>query len=378
MMTKSINRHYDRVIVGAGIFGLHAARIWAEKGLTVAIIDAEVAPMMRASYVNQARLHYGYHYPRSLTTALSSIMYYDRFREDFADCINAAFTKIYAISHQQSFISTQGFERFCAESRIPCSPVDPTQWFNPNMVDAAYDTLECSFDARQIRAQLLTRLSKYDHLDWFLGRRLIHAAIADDTTYEIQLDDGATLITGGVLNATYAGLNQILRAFDQPPFALEYQLCEIILATVEKSFGNVGITVMDGDYFSLMPFGSTGLYSLTTVDFTPHLTSRDDSPTFPCQAYNHNCNDVALDHCTYCPVRPQSSWRYAHQRATQYLRPQHRVHYHESLYTVKTILQKSDIDDSRPTLVKVHRTTPWLASVLSGKIATIYDLEEIL
>jgi len=376
-MMNQPSERYDRVIVGAGTFGLYAARVFAERGLNVALVDVDVAPMMRASYVNQARLHYGYHYPRSLTTARSSIMYFNRFRAEFADAINADFTKIYAISRTQSFMSTQGFERFCGETEIPCFPVDPTRWFNPNTVDAAYETLEYSFDARRIRAQLLDQLSNH-RLGWYLGRRLARANIVDDTRYEIELDDGTTLITDGVLNATYAGLNQVLRIFDEPPFALEYQLCEIILADVEKSFGNVGITVMDGDYFSLMPFGATGLYSLTTVDFTPHLTSRGDVATFPCQAHNDKCNEVALDHCTYCAVRPQSSWRYAHQRATQYLRRHDDVHYRESLYTVKTILQKSDVDDSRPTLVKVHRTAPWLASVLSGKIATFYDLEEIL
>ena len=43
---------------------------------------------------------------------------------------------------------------------------------------------------------------------------------------------------------------------------------------------------MDGPFFSVMPFGKTGMHSLTSVTFTPHLTSYDLLPTFKCQEKN--------------------------------------------------------------------------------------------
>ncbi|NCB04960.1 MAG: amino acid oxidase, partial [Clostridia bacterium] len=52
--------------------------------------------------------------------------------------------------------------------------------------------------------------------------------------------------------------------------------------------------------------------------------------------------------------------------------------YRESLYSMKPILKASEIDDSRPTVVRVHTQNPTLVSVLSGKINTVYDLEEAL
>ncbi len=67
------------------------------------------------------------------------------------------------------------------------------------------------------------------------------------------------------------------------PSASDYEKCEIILCTVDRSLKNTGITVMDGPFFSLMPFGRTGLHSLTSVTFTPHETSYDSVATFPCQ-----------------------------------------------------------------------------------------------
>ena len=52
--------------------------------------------------------------------------------------------------------------------------------------------------------------------------------------------------------------------------------------------------------------------------------------------------------------------------------------YDHSLYSMKPILLASEIDDSRPTVIKVFSKNPTFVSVLSGKINTVYDLNEIL
>ena len=45
---------------------------------------------------------------------------------------------------------------------------------------------------------------------------------------------------------------------------------------------------------------------------------------------------------------------------------------------MKPILLAAEVDDSRPTVIKVVSETPVLLSVLSGKINTIYDLDKFL
>ena len=45
---------------------------------------------------------------------------------------------------------------------------------------------------------------------------------------------------------------------------------------------------------------------------------------------------------------------------------------------MKPILKPARIDDSRPTVVRVMNDEPKLVSVLSGKINTVYDLDEVL
>ena len=45
---------------------------------------------------------------------------------------------------------------------------------------------------------------------------------------------------------------------------------------------------------------------------------------------------------------------------------------------MKPILKASEVDDSRPTVVRYVSETPTFISVLSGKINTVYDLDEFL
>ena len=89
-------KQYDRIIIGAGIYGLYAALYCAQKGMTVAILEYDDEAFGRATYVNQARVHMGYHYPRSLATATKSAGYFKRFVDDFEFCINKKFEQIYA------------------------------------------------------------------------------------------------------------------------------------------------------------------------------------------------------------------------------------------------------------------------------------------
>ncbi len=61
-----------------------------------------------------------------------------------------------------------------------------------------------------------------------------------------------------LLNATYAGVNDVHAMLGLPPFGIKYEKCEIILCTVDEKLRNTGITVMDGPFFSLMPLARPG------------------------------------------------------------------------------------------------------------------------
>jgi glycine/D-amino acid oxidase-like deaminating enzyme len=345
--------------------------------MRVAIIDIEPSPMVRASLVNQARVHNGYHYPRSIFTALKSTSYYDRFLTDFPEAINGSFRKIYAIAAAGSFTDARAFAAFCARTGIPATYLDPESLFNAGAVEAAYATVEHAFDAPRLRDLLLKQVESEGGVDFFMPDTILHAAVEGDR-WALRLASERRLTAGAAVNATYAGCNQVLQRFGQAPIPLKYELCEIILAKPTPELADVGITVMDGPFFSTMPFGHSGLHTLTAVDYTPRRVSTEALPSFSCQAHHATCRPELLDNCSRCPVRPVSSWPAMRQLAARFLRSDFGLSYEESAFAVKTVLRTAEVDDSRPTLIHRAKGVPELITVLSGKINTLYDLEDAL
>src|SRR5262245_29350554 len=87
----------DALIVGGGMFGCWLALDLARRGLSVVVLEREDALLRRASYNNQARVHNGYHYPRSILTGLRSRVNSSRFLSEFSDCVDTSFQMYYCV-----------------------------------------------------------------------------------------------------------------------------------------------------------------------------------------------------------------------------------------------------------------------------------------
>ena len=230
----------------------------------------------------------------------------------------------------------------------------------------------------------MEEIAKYPGVKLHFGRQITEIVKQSDC-YEITaLHEGHREVYRApfVLNATYASVNQVLekvKGVTAEPFGLKYELCEIILCKTGDKLRDIGFTVMDGPFFSIMPFGRTGYHSLTSVTFTPHKTSYDATPQFSCVGADGNiCRGGWLGNCNDCPGRPESAWEYMSTLARKYLREEYTFSYERSLFSMKPILKASEIDDSRPTVIRALSESPTFISVLSGKINTVYDLDPFL
>ena len=376
---QNMGMTYDKIIIGAGLYGLYAALFCCRKGERVLVLECDSAPFMRATYINQARVHQGYHYPRSLSTAMKSAGYFARFNRDFGFCINREFEQIYATSSQYSWSDGPQFKRFCEAAGIPCEELVPENYFRSGMVDGAFRTREYTYDARILRDYYLEKLADYSAACKMIFGVRIDRIEKERDVYTVYSGGRALASAPYVLNASYAGTNQVAQLAGFPGFGIKYELCEIILCEVNEALREKGFTVMDGPFFSIMPFGKTGLHSLTSVTFTPHETSYESVPTFACQdGTGDYCTAARLGNCNECPQRPETAFPYMANLAEKYLKDEYRFTYKSSLFSMKPILMSSEIDDSRPTVVRVYSENPTFVGVLSGKINTVYDLDEVL
>ena len=368
--------YYDSLIVGAGLYGLYAALYLARKSnKKIIVLEKDGESFARATYINQARVHMGYHYPRSFSTAKKSANYFHRFLKDYDFSILTKFDQIYATSSDFSWTNAEQFCKFCKNVQIKCEEINPKKYFK-GKIDGAFLTEEYTYDAHILRDYFLSELSKYENVEIKYNSN-IKFINKNENYYEVGID-GNIIQTEFILNATYAGTNQIAQMAGFEPFKIKYELCEIILCKTSEILKDVGLTVMDGPFFSIMPFGKTGYHSLTSVTFTPHKTSYEDLPTFACQQNNQICTPNCLYNCNLCNSKPKTAWEYMSHLARKYMNDELSFDYVNSLYSMKPILKASEIDDSRPTVVRIFSQNPTFISVLSGKINTVYDLDEVL
>jgi len=370
---------YDKIIIGAGLYGLYSALFCCKKGQKILVLECDDVSFGRATYINQARVHQGYHYPRSLSTALKSAGYFERFNKDYDFCINKNFTQIYATSNKFSWTDRDQFQKFCKAADIPCEELNPDNYFKDGMCDGVFRTREYTYDAMILKKYFLNELERYGDRISIRYDEKITQIINNGNYYLINTESGFACESAFVLNSTYAGTNQILEMAGFEKFKLKYELCEIILCDVNESLKQIGFTVMDGPFFSIMPFGKTGYHSLTSVTFTPHTTSYEENPVFSCQMESKGyCNANHLGNCNDCPVKPGTAYSYMANLARKYILDKYKFEYKKSLFSMKPILISSEIDDSRPTLIRTYSNNPTFVSVLSGKINTVYDLDEVL
>jgi glycine/D-amino acid oxidase-like deaminating enzyme len=374
-------QQFDFVIVGGGIFGCYAALYLAKKGAKIALLEKESRLFRKASLVNQARLHSGYHYPRSLATAALSDEHKERFTAEHRQFVHFSFEKYYAIDRFGSFTDPLQFERFCTRVNIPFQRVDDHKLFNFNRLEALYLTEEYSFDPvllshyyrEKVENTPGIQVMKEVHLD---------SARAENDHWHIEFTQPATpprqISTPTVINATYAAINSINQLFGVEKLALTHELSEIAFVT-SREFGDRGLTVMDGPFGSIMPYGRSGLLSLSSVAYTHHKISYQDMPQFDCQvAEDPSCRPQAPGICTDCPRRPESNAAKMLAQMRQYFSESVNFEHLFSYYTIKSKLKSSYIDDGRPTEISMLRDMPRFYCLFSGKINSIYEVEKII
>lgn len=368
---------FDLVVFGAGIFGAHAALHFRRQGLRVLLIDREHRPWNKASSVNQARVHTGYHYPRSIKTARMANENRDRFLSDHAYAINRKFQKFYAIEKRNSLTNAAQFERFCNKIDVPFVETRRPDLFNHDWFEALYVSEEYSFDPMLIRQAYLAEIHKIGvetRYGWQLTQAHKHAK---NWIIELQREPGekpSTLQAANVINATYANLNTINRMFGFEEIPVTHELTEMVLLHSDV-LADIGLTIMDGPFASFMPYGRSGLLSLSSVNYTPIAFSSKRDPHFECQDRRDDCTPQAVRICTSCRYKPPSNAQKMVKQLQNYLSKDAELFMHGSLLTVKTKLKSSMRDDGRPTDIRTYSTAPFFGCVFSGKINSIYEVE---
>lgn len=362
--------HYDAVVIGGGFYGCAIAQELRKHDLHIAILEKEPDLMQRASYVNQARIHQGYHYPRSILTALRSRVNFDRFVEEYQICVYSDFNHFYAVGRNSSKVNARQFRLFCDRIGAPLrvAPKEIKSLFSPSLIEEVFMVREYAFDAVKLK-QLMASALQQRCVD--IEVNCCVKAVSDSASgikVAFSCPDAVGEVSATrVFNCTYSQINRIMEVANLPLIPLKHEFTEMALVRVPDRLMHMGITVMDGPFFSVMPFPARGLHSLSHVRYTPHHYWQDcvGEPRLDAHEYFRNAKTA-----TY----------HVHmlKDAQRYIPALRECSYVESLWEIKTVLPQSEADDSRPILFRHSESMPNMISVMGGKIDNIFDIREKL
>lgn len=362
---------YEAVVIGGGFYGSAIAVYLAtQRGLKrILLIEREGALLTRASHNNQARVHNGYHYPRSFATAYRSRVNLPKFVGAWPEAVKKDFTSLYAIASRNSAVTAGQFQRFCDDIGASLQPAEASlrALFEPRLIEDVFVVQEYAFDASQLALRARRDLADCG-VELLLETHATAISNGSDGQLAIKLTgrgEASQVVSCRYLfNCTYSGLNQFEGDFAGAKTRLKQELTEMALVELPPALQGLAVTVMDGPFFSFVPFPERNLHTLSHVRYTPHLSWPDQPRVDPYRR-------LALDD-------RMSRFDRMLRDVGRYLPAASKMRYVDSIFEIKTVLEKNESDDGRPILFEKHSELPGCYSILGGKIDNIFDIIERL
>lgn len=329
---------YPKVlVVGGGIFGTTASVALATSGFNVTLHEELDSIMKCASDINQYRLHRGYHYPRSKSTAQECLDGLKSFKRKYgASVVNGNVNHFYAISSRDSMVSKEEYLKFLYEMGLEYNVNEPF-----NGTDLTVEVGEELFDSEKLRVQV-TQKMKGAGVNVILNK---HTTKEDFDDYDY------------VVIATYAKINELLDESIQ----YQYEVVEKPVVKLPKEYKNKSVVVMDGPFMCLDPY-KDGYHVLGHVEHAIHSTNVGDYPMVLNKHIVGYLNNGVIHNPKVTKINKFI------EAGMEFFEDFDKLEHIGSMFTVRTVLAHREHDDARPTIVTQEAHNVY--TIFSGKIGT--------
>ena len=243
IQVKKMNKEplQDFIIVGGGFYGCCLGLFLRSITNKVTLIEKEDNILSRSSKVNQARVHTGFHYPRSALTAVKSMILHKKFAKDFSNAIRDDFKMLYAIAKQNSKISSKRFFRMFNEMDAPIKKASPEDsgLFNKAYIDGVFECHETAFDYSILKDSLMNKLE-------LAGVKILFNTEVEKFDNKrnpcVITKEGKTLQAKYIFNVTYGNTNNLLNSSNLDKIDIKNELTEIAIILTSQKIGTVVIS----------------------------------------------------------------------------------------------------------------------------------------
>ena len=341
-------------VIGCGIFGAVIALRLADAGCNVTIYERLPLVLSGASSNNQNRLHLGFHYPRDVETAQQCKRGFLRFKEAFPESILGNFPNAYFIASQGSLTSSGDYLRFCETLDLSYEILSP-YGFEPEVAEVDLGLLveEVVYDCKVLSSLISRRLEESS-----VNTRLsvnVESIRHARTGFILDTDRQSNGLHDAIVNCTYGDVNRLTSQLGHQVRVRQFEYT--VVPIFEWNRSPVGITIMDGPFMTILPFGQSSQFLLYHVEHTviarevgEHLDRRWlDPERSPVARLDRNAflDSIFDTCCTFVP-----SLKSAEPVAF--------------LQGPRVVLTNSDETDARPSIVESPE--PGYITVFAGKI----------
>jgi hypothetical protein len=339
-------------IIGGGIFGVSIARELAQF-VEVTLFERDKDIFGGATWGNQQRHHYGYHYHQSDETAEQCKMAKKDFESVWGEGILDGFPNYYGISKKGSKLTPEAFKDFCDKHSLPYKEEWPSEDLaNRDEIAACFRTSEPVYDYERLKSMAKRELLACG-VDLRVGQEVINGDISGGQK-EFTIRNAGEIYTEAfdyAVNATYADFNNFCNWFKFSHQEIDFRLKELLLIRI-PGLSPVGVTIMD-NFISLLPTGHPGVFTFGDVVNSRHA-QKSSSGAMPWNKqelaqFSSNKQILIDEGRRFSPVLG-------------------RAEFVESLWTVLPLKARSSNAHDRLTEVVNHGQRCW--SVFGGKIIT--------
>ena len=332
---------YPKVlVVGGGIFGTTASVALATSGFNVTLHEELDSVMKCASDINQYRLHRGYHYPRSKSTAQECLDGLKSFKRKYGDSVvNGNVNHFYAISSRDSMVSKEEYLKFLYEMGLKYNINEPF-----NGTDLTVEVGEELFDSEKLRVQVTQKMKGAG----------VNVVLNKHTTEE-DFDDYDYVVI-----ATYAKINELL----DEPIQYQYEVVEKPVVKLPEQYKNKSVVVMDGPFMCLDPY-KDGYHVLGHVEHAIHSTNVGDYPMVLNKHIVEYLNNGVIHNPHVTKINKFI------EAGMEFFEDFDKLEHIGSMFTIRTVLPYRDEDDARPTIV--NQVAHNVYTIFSGKIGTCVE-----
>ena len=227
-------------VLGGGWYGCGLAEHLLANGHSVTLHEKADHLFAGASGANPARLHQGFHYPRSSATRAFCQTYAPKFEQKYGFLTRAVPVNLYAIAEHDSLMDFGNYVKVL-RGEVDFVPVLRPKGFGLRNVEGALQTNERHIVADLARA----------HFEKALAGHVAYEA-AD---HEFVSDDGYDL----TIDCTFCARDS--ENIDR------FEPCLTVLL---EGRSDIAVTIMDGPFPSVYPWNEDrGISSLTSARYTP-------------------------------------------------------------------------------------------------------------